>query len=378
MAYPYTPPEFLQNQSVDDIHRRMMNALPDGIDKSELQIPWDYTRPSAIEKAEFVQFELNETIKIIFPHWADDEWLDLHAQMAGTSPRRAANQASGELTVRAFTNTVVPIGYQFATPANLTPSVIFQTTEEVIFDGEPDDKGMVTATIPIQAIAGGTAGNVPKDTIKLMVKPIAGIVYITNTDPTTGGTEIESNDDLRERILAVIRRGISFVGCDADYVRWAQEVPAVGHVIVDPEWAGPGTVRLIVVDANGVPANLQILTAVYRHIVSPDDRIARLAPIGAMVTVVTPTPVNIDISAMVLLREGENIDTVTERFKANLNAYWLKAAAENTVKYVFVGSTLAETAGIANYAGLLINGGNADKAIALGEFPVTGEVVLND
>ena len=39
--YPYSPPEFLEGYSADEIHSRMLDALPDGIDKSEGNIPWD-------------------------------------------------------------------------------------------------------------------------------------------------------------------------------------------------------------------------------------------------------------------------------------------------------------------------------------------------
>jgi uncharacterized phage protein gp47/JayE len=373
----------------------MMNALPDDIDKSELQIPWDFTRPAAIEKAEFVQFELNETIKIIFPHWAEGAWLDLHAEVEGLK-RRPSNKASGNLLVTGRAGIVVEKGFQFATPASVTASVIFEATETVIFDGEPDGRGQVTAAVPIQATEGGREGNVPPDTIILMVVPPkdGSITYVTNPEPTTGGVPEESDDDLRERVLEAIRRGISYAGRDADYVRWAKEVPGVGQVVVDPEWDDPslpeqfhwidgegrrrcaGAVRLFIVDGNGVPANEQIIEAVYNYIVSPDDRIERLAPIGATVTVVPPAPVVIDITARVTLKDEERLETVTERFRNNLYQYWITAALEKSVKYVYVGSTLAETAGIANYAHatFFVNGAADDVPITIGQFPVTGEV----
>ena len=54
-SYPYTPPPFLQGQSADQIHSRMLENLPADIDKSQGNIPWDFTRPSALEKAEFAE-----------------------------------------------------------------------------------------------------------------------------------------------------------------------------------------------------------------------------------------------------------------------------------------------------------------------------------
>ncbi len=394
MAYPYTPPAFLQGQSADEIHQRMMNALPIDIDKGEGQIPWDFTRPSALEKAEFVEFELNETIKIMFPQWAYDEWLDLHAEQQGIT-RRAANKATGYVTVHAAPGTAIPSGFLFATPASQTPSILFETLEDITITGEPNEKGLVAFDMQIQAVEGGKSGNVPADSVKLMVKPLSGISFITNREATSGGAPEESDDELRERVLDTAQRGISYVGCDADYIRWAKEVPAVGQAIVQPEWNDPnlppeyhyiedgetkcaGAVRLIIIDSNGEPANQQILDAVYNHIISPQNRIARLAPIGAHVTVAPPSPVRIDISALVIYDEGENPETVKARFMENLKSYWITAAEEGSVKYVSIGARLEETRGIANYSAksLTVNGGKNDIPIAVGEFPVLGEVNL--
>ena len=387
MNYPYTPPLFLQGQSADEIHRRMMSALPDDIDKSEGQIPWDFTRPAALEKAEMVQFILNETIKIMFKQWAYGEYLDLHAEGEGLS-RREPNTASGTLLVKAKPGVIIPAGFQFATPAQGGGSIIFAASEQVEFLGLPDPAGVVTREIKIQAVSGGTRGNVPPDTIILMVNPIPGVTYISNPEATTGGTNLESDDDLRDRIIDAVRKGVSYTGCDSDYERWATEVPGVGSAITNAEWDGPGTVRLFIIDANGEPANEQIQEAVYNYIISPDDRLKRKAPIGALLTVAAPVPLSISVTADVVLAEGEELATVLARFTANLSEYWRKAASEydvhsiqaglatNSVKYVFVGAALADTTGVSNYSNLHLNGGMEDIVIPLGQYPVTQEVLL--
>ena len=271
-AYPYDAPEFLRRQSAEEIHRRMLDSLPQGIDKSEGNIPWDFTRPPALEKAEMVEFTLNETVKLMFPQWSYGKWLDLHGEKVNCI-RRAANRASGALSVTGTKGTVIPVGYQFATPAELTSSVLFEAIESVSLDGEPDSKGQVTRQVPIRALDGGLTGNVAEDAVKLMVKPMSGIAYVTNPEAITGGAEAESDADYLIRILDAMRNGSSMTGCVADYIRWGKEVPAVGQVIVDPEWPDPGlpeqfhyldrlgrercagAVRLIIVDSSGLPAN---------------------------------------------------------------------------------------------------------------------------
>lgn len=404
--YSYTAPEFLQGQSADEIHSRMLANLPDDIDKSQGNIPWDFTRPAALEKAEFAEFTINETIKLIFVHWAYGEWLDLHGEKVSCY-RRAANSASGELAVTGKAGTVIPAGFQFATPANLTASVIFETLEETTLEGEPDEStGMVTTSVTVQAVDGGLIGNVAADTIKLMVNPMTSISYITNPDAMTGGTEEETDDVYRERILDAMRNSNSMTGCNADYIRWGKEVSAVGQVIVDPEWPDPslpesfhyidadgnercaGAVRLIIIDSNGVPANQQILDAVYLHIAGTGDTdIERLMPIGAHLTVIAPEGVDVDIAANVEFEDGADIDAVTALFKTNLAAYWLEVGQEATdnsathtgyIRWVQVGAVLAKTDGVVDYSDLTVNGGTANIAVTQTQYPVTGEVTLRD
>ena len=238
-----------------------------------------------------------------------------------------------------------------------------------------------------------------------MVKPLSGIAYVTNHDPMTGGAEAETDEDYMIRVLDAMRNGSSMTGCRADYIRWGKEVPAVGQVIVDPEWNDPslpeqfhytdsrgngrcaGAVRLIIIDSNGLPANQQILDAVYLHIAGTgDDDINALKPIGAHLTVVAPTGLTVDISASVLLEDGEDISAVTERFKKNLTNYWLEVGQGATddydthlgyIRWVQVGAVLAKTSGVKDYEELMVNGGTVNIAVTQVQFPVTGEVALS-
>lgn len=403
MDYPYTAPDFLEGQSVNEIHQRMLNVLPNDVDKSENSIFWDVTRPPSTEKAEFVQFELNETIKLIFPQWAYGVWLDYHAQLRGVE-RKRANQSSGTLLVTGVEGTEIPAGFQFATPANVSTvssSVLFRATEATTLSGEKDAQNLVSVSIEIEAASGGTLGNVAADTVKLMVTPLSGISYISNPEAITGGTEEETDSDLRERVLEAIRYGVSYTGCNADYIRWAKEVPAVGYVIVDPEWNDPslpesfhyvdhygttrcaGSVRLIIVDENGQPANEQILEEVYLHIMGDGiTDVARLAPIGAHLTVVAPEDLVVDISAKVVLEEEEELETVLARFVVNLSAHWLAVAMDaqtaelgtSSVRWAQVGAVLAKTTGVHDYTDLTINGGEENILVTQAQYPTTGKV----
>ena len=102
--------------------------------------------------------------------------------------------------------------------------------------------------------------------------------YIANADKITGGAEEEDDESLRLRIAEYDETsGESFVGCDADYIRWAKEVSGVGTVLVDAQYekTHPNWVRLIILDSSGEPANGSIIQNVYDHIMRDDNRIER-------------------------------------------------------------------------------------------------------
>ncbi len=402
----YIQPTFLEGNSVDEIHQRMLDCLPSGIEKTENSIPWDFTRPAATLKAEFIDFHLNETIKLIFPQWSYGAWLDYHGQLHNII-RKSANTASGWVRVTGTAGTEIPTGFQFATPANtssISASTLFSVVEGGVLEGEKDASGKVSTLFEVEALLGGTLGNVAEDTVKLMVAPLSGISYITNDAPISGGTPEEDDDSLKERILEAIRSGISYTGCNADYSRWAKEVAGVGNVIVDPEWSDPtmpdafhytdhygvsrcaGAVRLIIVDENGQPANEQILEAVQLHVCGKDERdLARLAPIGAKVTVVAPEPLYLDLSGTLFLEEDVTLDSIIPRIRENLAIYWLSVAEDaqtselgvGTVYWVQVGAVIAKTEGVVDYQNLTINGTTGNYFVTQAEFPTTGEVYFD-
>jgi uncharacterized phage protein gp47/JayE len=370
MSIPeFIPPSFLSDQDAETIHKRMMENLPPDIDDMENGFPWDFTKPTALEKAEMLEFHLVETLKIMFPMWAYDEWLDYHAKGRGIT-RKPANAASGELLITGISGTTIPAGFKFAAPATAdTPAIEYQTTEKYTIGEDGTVRAQITA------VEAGPKGNVPANTVTLMMTPIKGITSITNEANITGGTEVENDDELRNRIMEIDAASeASFVGSDGDYKRWAEEVPGVGTALVMPEWAGPGTVKVVVIDANGQPANAAIIAAVYDNIMSPGDRLQRKAPIGATVTIEAPTAKELNYTFTLELKAGENQETVLERFKAQLRTYYVEAKKEGVVRYNRVSSILTNTDGVKDFTDLTINGGTVNIDLEEDEYPVTGIV----
>lgn len=372
MKIKFVPPEFVENNSPEEIQRRMMNNLPDGIDDTPGGFPWDFTFPTAIQKAELIQFHLVRTLMLMFPMWAWGEWLDRHAEMCGLT-RRKAGYASGNLTVEGTPGTRIKEGTMFATPATDSgSSLLFRVVENV----EIPEEG--TADVSVIAAASGTKSNVPAGTVTLMVVPVKGISGVTNKKAITGGTDTENDESLRERIQEANTSPISFVGNDSDYVRWAKEVIGVGSVVVLPEWDGPGTVKLVILDSNGKPGNESILSSVYDYIVSPNDRQRRLAPIGATVTVTAPETVEMRFRADIVLDEDFTLRAVQDGFAKNILRYYEEAKQEGMLVYTQMAAVLSETAGVDDYTEFFVNDKKENIPISLALYPETVEIHFED
>lgn len=363
----FTLPDWLANCDADTILQRMMDRLPSDIDKTEGGFPWDFTAPTALEVSELLQFHIPETLKIMHPMWAYGKWLDYHAHGVGTN-RKKANPASGTVHITGIAGTMIPEGYRFAVPTDGTvPAVEFAAAGTYFIDEEGDADVEVIAVIP------GLSGNVAAGTISVMSEPISGIKSISNPEKTTGGTAEETDESLRERIQEINNTSeSSFVGCVADYRRWAMEVPGVGSVFVIPQWDPdtPNSVKVVCMDYNGEPANENILNAVYDYIYSDNDE-DRKCPVGAILTVAPPSPVSITVTARVRVDIGKNKETVYDRFLANLRKYYNTAKNEKTVKYSMIGAVLVNTAGVYDYADLLVNDSVENIPLGDDEYPVT-------
>lgn len=368
----YVPPETLADMDEDLIHERMLAALPTDIDKSEGGFAYDYTRPAALEKASMIN-DLNDAIQLFFPAWSFDSWLDQIATMVGLA-RKPAGYAQGYLTVEGTTGRTINAGFLFATPsAEGEANIEFEVVESVTIGS------LMTAQVYVRCTQPGTVGNVAAGSITLMVEPITGISSVTNEYAISGGTEQEDDDSLRERIQERdLNSESSFVGNVADFKRWALEVTGVGSVVVVPEWmgVGTGTVKLIIMDSNGSPANPTIISDVYNHIMSPDNEDDRLAQIGTILTVTTASLLQINISASVQISTETSIEDVKTALAAAFEAYREEAYEDGWIRHTRVGSLLSEVFGVIDYSNLLLNGSADNIKIEPDYYPNVGTITL--
>lgn len=371
MSYEFTPPEFVDGAEPEEIQQRMMDALPDGIDDMPGGFLYDFTMPTAIEKSELIQFHLVRTLMLMFPQYAWGDWLDLHAAAAGIE-RRPAGYASGSVTVTGDPGTVIPDGAIFCTEAtDSTPALEYAADSMAIIP----ESGSVT--VEVTAVEAGRESNTKKNTVVFALTSIKGLSTVNNPDDITGGTDVESDEDLLERIEEEnFRDGATFIGNDSDYIRWAKEVVGVGDCIVVPTWNGPGTVKLIIVDSNGEPANARLIEAVYDHIVSPHDRSLRLLPTAcAELTVEAATTKKISYTCTGLVYDDTtDIPTIVSQFKELVMKEYSEAKVEGILVYNQVRPLITDIPGVSDFDTFLMNGAEENIPLSNDEYAATDQV----
>ncbi len=170
--------------------------------------------------------------RMAVPWSAQDEWAAGWGALKGVT-RKAATYA--QLTIQTaggVSNTPVPAG----TAVTLLNNTAYTTKA----DATVDAAGI--ATLTIQAVVAGTAGNAAVGTTVTLTNGIAGVGSSgTVTAIVTTAADIETQDAFKARYLQAYASPPAG-GDQTDYVEWAEAVPGVTRAWCNPNGAGAGTV----------------------------------------------------------------------------------------------------------------------------------------
>jgi uncharacterized phage protein gp47/JayE len=166
------------------------------------------------------------------PFTATGEYLEGWAGLKGVT-RKPATAATGYAGLTGTNGTVIPSG----------TSILRGDGFGYVTTGEATIAGGV-ATAAIAAAIAGEGGNAPNGIALALGKSISGVAVNTiASGPLTGGADIENDDSLRSRMLAVYAQPPQG-GSIPDYVEWSLAVPGVTRCWVVPGGMGPGTIVL--------------------------------------------------------------------------------------------------------------------------------------
>ncbi|ENY8941423.1 baseplate J/gp47 family protein [Clostridioides difficile] len=370
-------PVFL-TEDEEAIHERMLSNFQD-ISTLEGDFIYDATRPTAEEVAQLKQLGLQNNLKIAFPQTSYGTYLEWLGECKGVF-KNQPTKSVGMITFTGVQGTIITKGTIVTTVAtDEKQSIEFELLEtKIIEENEIVD-------IKAECRITGTIGNVSQNTVTVLLGSISGVKSVTNKEDFKGGTDIEDEEHFRERVL-VAEQEDKLSGANSDYIRWAKEVAGVGYAYVVPEWNGAGTVKVLILDKNRKAATQELIDKVQEYIyplnVSEGENRDGKAPIGALVTVVTPETLLINVKASFIFSNSFSEETVLNNLKAKIDKYLDKIDLGGTVSYnaiqAIVGSMMLTDEGIQDFSNLTINDVKEniklqDQVVGVGE--IVNEVV---
>lgn len=186
-----------------------------------------------------VWYAISQVPDKFFIDKATGEWLDRRAWEWGLT-RNPGTKAKGNVIVSRSTpapfGQLIPKGTQFA-----YGDLVYQSTQDAELP-----QGATEAAVPVEAVAVGKAYNLPAGVELKQVGIAISLIETVRVGPegVTGGVDPESDEELRQRILAL--RNQQGVGAVSDYEAWAMAIPGVKKARAISCPRGIGTVDLVI------------------------------------------------------------------------------------------------------------------------------------
>ncbi|MCT3602071.1 hypothetical protein EFS28_09255 [Lactobacillus acidophilus] len=371
----------LEAQNFDYWLNLMLDNVPDDIDKREGSMIYDAVAPAAMVSAQ-QSLSLAEILRQTYIKTAQGEFLDYRAVEHGTSRYAATNT---EVKARFNDDDGNPINVEVGDRfASIAESPIFYTVIKANNDG----------TAEMQAEESGTSANSYLGQV-LPVTPNDNLAWAEIVEITIPARDEENDDHLRARLLNT-NSWVAYGGNVADYLDMTSKIHDVGATQVYPVWDGPGTVKLVILNNDLMPASQTLIKKVKEEI-DPEDKETQgygLAPIDHRVTVTAPEAFRIDIAMNVTIVDSANIDSIRANIKTSLEELFKSLRKDWSTINATIGrgyqltvyrskilSRVMMLEGVANATMPRLNGKDEDLQLVFNnttsQLPVLGEVTVN-
>lgn len=195
----------------------------------------------------------------LFVMTAEGEYLERLAYMWGIS-RKAGTYSSGSVRFTGINGTLISSGTIFQDNAGNQ----YTTTIDGTISG-----GYVVVTA--EALQVGISSNIQVGDEVYFITPVTGIDDLgTVEDEFVGGTDVETDEELRVRVLERIQFPPAG-GAPHDYERWAKEVDGVADAWCKPRTPYDGAVTTVIkASGTNIEPTTTLLDAVQDYITDPD------------------------------------------------------------------------------------------------------------
>ena len=340
----------------DYIMNRMLESVPDTVDKREGSIIYDALAPAAAELVKCYT-ELDVVMDETFVDTASLQYLMLRCKERGVA-------IQGE-TAAVIEGVFTPSSLDLSAGLRFNCDEVNYVVTEKISAGH----------YKLEAETLGTVGN-KYSGLLLPIQNVNGLETAQIAAVLIPAEDGDTTDTLREKYYASID-GEAFGGNVADYKDKTNAITGVGGVKVYPVWNGGGTVKLTIIASDFTAPSSELISKVQTAI-DPEQNHGEglgLAPIGHTVTVTGAKYADLTITANVTFAAGWNWENGKSQLVSAANAYldelckaW--ADSETTVVRISQIETHLLTADcVVDVDGTTVNGDTKNIELAADEIP---------
>lgn len=356
----------------------VLDNAPDDIDTRPGSIFYDAVSGILLKVAKLYT-DLDLVFDLVMVNTATGEYLDAKASEYGI----ARLPATSCRYLFEYEGTRPDVGERFFTDGLY---FILEEADDGILYLEAEEAGTSS-----NGIYAGTSA-IPVGSIQGLTSAMFGEIY-------SCGTDAESDESLRERVLEKVA-GPAENGNRQHYKSWCESVTGVGRVRITPLWNGENTIKAILINPDGLPVSDSVENEVQQYIdpnslgktVTINGRTYNIgdglgngvANIGAHFTAASAAPLNIDIDFSVEIAEGKTKEEVKRAVEDAVALYFkvlVMDTSDNDVIIVRINAIGAILAGltsyIVDYRNLKLNGDTENITPDNDEVPMLREVVLN-
>lgn len=333
------------------IRKRILDNIESDIDKREGSVTSNLISPLAEEVAKSY-LAISEILGVGFIEDTFNDYLEKRTSEFGIY-RKAGVNATGVITVEGVKGVVIPVG---------TLVKINDLEFKILDEGEINKSGSLELSVIATNI--GYKYNLEEGTALEFVENIKGVTSIKVKEDFINGADVESDDELRDRFRVFINNPRTS-GNIYHYQEWALECEGIGKAKVYPLWNGNGTVKVMVTGNNNRPVGQDLLEQCKAYIETQ-------RPIGATVTVTTPTVLNVDVSIRFNLNPNCTLAEVTQEIKELLKDYI--ESSEKAIIYTKIFGYIANLSGVDDITEFKLNNAMANIRIEEDKIPVVNNV----
>lgn len=348
-----------EDNTFENILERMLENVPDDIDKREGSIIYNALAPVAAELTDMYITD-EGILQEAFADTATREYLILRAKEQGIY----INSATFAYYKGEF-NTAIPIGARFI--ANGLSFIVVEPIDETNY------------IYKLQCETAGCEGN---DSIGEIVATnnIKALTKAELTELLIPGEDTETTEDFRQRYFDKVNKN-AFGGNRADYIAKVKEIAGVGEVKVTRTPKGGGTVEVIITDSDNNGASEELIKTV-KAILDPEEHEGfgfGVVPIGHIVTVKSAVSKNVDIALTITSAgniKAEDVKSKITEYIKSVNANWENESLLKIYAAQVIAAVLS-ISGVVNVTDVTLNGSDDILAAKGNEIFKVNDITIN-